>query len=48
MYVKSSGIVILKGSVILANHTPFCIYNYNTKNKKLGENTNNFYLIFYK
>ena len=35
-YVKSFGIVILKGSVILANRTPFCIYNYNIKKEELG------------
>jgi len=37
MYVKSFGIVILKGSVILANHTPFCAYNYNIKKRKNQE-----------
>lgn len=36
MYVKSFGIVILKGSVILVNHAPFCIYNYNIKKEESG------------
>ena len=26
----------------MANRTPFCIYNYNIKKRKSGENNNNF------
>jgi len=44
-YVISFGIDILKESAILANHTPFSIYNYNIKKEKLEEKNNNFYLI---
>jgi hypothetical protein len=33
-YVISFGIDILKESAILANHTPFSIYNYNIKKEK--------------
>ena len=46
MYVKSFGIVILKGSVILANRTPFYAYNITLKKIKSGKNNNDFYLIF--
>ena len=45
MYVKSFGKVMLKGSEILAIHTPFCTYNYNIKKKSQDKITVNFILF---
>ena len=48
MYVKSFGIVILKGSVTLANRTPFCTYNYNIKKRKNQEKISIIFVLFLK
>jgi hypothetical protein len=48
MWVKSFDIKILKGSVILANRTPFCTYNYNIKKRKNQEKITIIFILFFK
>jgi len=47
-HVKSFGINTLKGSVFLANRTPFCIYNYNIKKRKYQEKIKIIFILFLK
>jgi len=45
MYVKSFGIAIKQGSVILANRTPFVFIIITLKKEISRENKNNIYFI---